>query len=134
MSEFINAQAQTIAVGDNVVFTDTLVRPCKKVIHREGSGIFTLKGGRYTVIFSANVAGATADTELDLAFSLNGEVLEATRIASTPTIADEFNSVSKAYVIDIPYCCCGTLSIRNIGTTPITVDDAVLVMAREEIA
>lgn len=133
MAEFINSLPQTIEVGESVTFSDTLINPCRKVIHREGSGVFTLKGGRFTLAFSANVSGATPATEVALAFAVNGETLGYSRMASTTVVADDFNNVAKVIQIDIPNCCCTSLSIRNVGTTPITVDDASLVMRREEI-
>lgn len=133
MSEFINDAAQTVAVGSNVVFANTVYPPCKKVIHREGSGIFTLKGGRYYVDFGANVAGA-ANTQLALAITLNGEELPATRMASTSTAANVANNVSRTTEIEIPSCCCVTLGVRNVGTTDITVYNAGLVLRREDIA
>lgn len=134
MAQFINEATQTIEVGENVVFSDTLIKPCKKVIHRDGSGIFTLKGGRYTLTFSANVSGATAGTEVDLAFTINGEVLQYSRMASNPIVAEDLNNVSKTIQFDVPYCCCYTFAVRNVGTTPIIVDDASLVTSREDIA
>lgn len=134
MAEFINAEAQTVAVGSNVIFADTVYQPCRKVIHRAGSGIFTLKGGRYFLNFNANISGATAGTEVDLAITLNGEELPATRMASTPAVAEDLNNVSAMTEIEIPSCCCVTIAVRNVGTTAMTVDDASLILRREEIA
>ena len=134
MAEFINNAVQNVAVGSNVLFADTVYPPCKKVIHREGSGIFTLKGGRYYVSFGANIAGATAGTQLDLAITLNGEELPATRMAITPATATVANNVSRTTEIEIPCCCCVTLGVKNVGTTDVTVYNAGLVLRREDIA
>ena len=45
MPEFTNASLQTVAVGQNVLFTETPVG-CNRgyVVHREGSGNVTLRG------------------------------------------------------------------------------------------
>ena len=45
MAEFTSNAVQTIAVGQNVLFTESPI-PCNRgyVLHREGSGILTLRG------------------------------------------------------------------------------------------
>lgn len=134
MAEFTANAPQTIAVGSNVLFTDTVIKPCPAVTHREGSGIFTLRGGkRFLVLFNANVSGATAGTELDLAITIAGEELPATRMASTPAVADDLNNVSAQVYITVPACCCFTIGIRNVGTTAITVENANLILIKEEV-
>ena len=132
MSEFISVADQTVAVGGNVVFTETTVKPCCAVTHREGSGVFTLHGGKdYFLIFSANVSGATAGTEVDLAITIAGEEIQSTRMASTPAVADDLNNVNTAINIKVPSCCCYTVAIENVGTTEITVANANLIIIKE---
>lgn len=133
MAEFINALPQTVEVNSNVLFTDTVVEPCCKVRHRTGSGIFTLKGGRYMVAFNGNVAIPTGETvgAITLALALNGEAIQGGIMIVTPAAVEEFFNVSALIYIDVPCNCCYTLSVRNIGATPITVDDANLVTIRE---
>lgn len=130
MAEFISPIPQTVEVNANVLFTDTVVEPCPKVRHRRGSGIFTLKGGRYLVTFGANVSSPTIG-EISLAFALNGEELQGTRMTVTPTAADALFNVSKTTYIDVPCNCCYTLSVKNVTANAITVDDANLVTIRE---
>lgn len=134
MAEFINPLPQTVEVNANVLFTDTPVEPCCKVRHREGSGIFTLKGGRYLVSFNANVAIPTGETvgPITLALALNGEALQGAVMIVTPAAVEEFFNVSAVAYVEVPCNCCYTLSVRNIGDTPITVDDANLVTIRGE--
>ena len=63
MPEYTNAAVQTVAANQNVLFTSTPVG-CNtgNVIHREGSGIATLRGvtnqcrARYRVSFVGNIA------------------------------------------------------------------------------
>lgn len=133
MAEFINPIPQTVEINSNVLFTETTVEPCCKVRHRRGSGIFTLKGGRYLVMFDANVAIPTGETvePITLALSLNGEALQGATMVVTPAAVEEFFNVSKAIYIDVPCNCCYTLAVRNIGATPVTVDDANLITVRE---
>ena len=133
MAEFINPIPQTVEVNVNVLFTETVVCPCPKVRHRQGSGIFTLKGGRYLVSFDGNVAIPTGETvgPITLALALNGEALQGGTMVVTPAAVEEFFNVSKTIYVDVPCNCCYTLSVRNIGDTPITVDDANIVTIRE---
>ena len=44
MAEFTNVNIQTIAAGQNVPLTETAIssKPC--IVHREGSGLVTLRG------------------------------------------------------------------------------------------
>ena len=51
MAEFFSIPIQTVAQGQNVLFTDT-VSPCKKscfIMHREDSGIVTLRAPQILV-------------------------------------------------------------------------------------
>jgi len=133
MAEFVNALPQTVEVNANVLFNDTIVEPCPKVRHRSGSGIFTLKGGRYQVFFNGNVAIPTDETvgPITMAISLNGEALQGGIMIVTPAAVEEFFNVAAMVYIDVPCNCCYTLSVRNTGATPITVDDANLITIRE---
>lgn len=133
MAEFVNSTNQTIPVNGNVLFDTTIVNPCPVVTHRKGSGIFNIKGGhKFIVAFTANLAGATAETELDLAIAINGEPLPYTTVASTPAVANLFDNVAIVAEIETPCNCCTQISIRNIGTTPVTVATANLVLFRED--
>lgn len=133
MAEYTAVAPQTLTVGSNVLFTDTVVRPCPAVRRREGSGILTLRGGHtFLVAFSGNISGATAGTEVDLALTIAGEELGATRMASTPAVADDLNNVSTFAEIEVPPCCCYTIAVENVGTTDVTVANANLVLFKKE--
>jgi len=62
MAEFTNAAVQEVAAGQNVPFTETAVSGGSCIVHREGSGVVTLRGNTsqcralYKVSFGANVA------------------------------------------------------------------------------
>lgn len=133
MAEFINPIPQTVEVNANVLFSETVIEPCPKVRHRRGSGIFTLKGGRYLVLFSGNVAIPTGETvsPITVALALNGEALQGAIMSVTPVAVEDLWNVSTMVYIDVPCNCCYTLSVKNIGETPITVDDANIVTIRE---
>ena len=57
MAEFTGVFVQQVAAGQNVVFTETPVSGSNCVVHRDGSGIVTLRGmtnqcrARYTKQF-----------------------------------------------------------------------------------
>lgn len=149
--EFTAPATQTVAYGQNVLFTDEPIK-CKKgyVIHRDGSGIVTLRGivkndgcgcnrfARYLVSFSGNIATALGGTvgEISVGIAVNGEALPATIMRATPAAVGEFFNVSKSTFIDVPKCCCTNISIKNtsvnlLGTTiPIDVANANLIIER----
>ena len=133
MANFTNPLPQTVEAGANVLFTDTSIEPCCKVRHRKGSGIFTLKGGRYMVSFNGNIAIPTGETvgSISLALALNGEALQGGIMTVTPAAVEEFFNVSSMVLVDVPCNCCYTLSVRNISDITVTVDDANLVTFRE---
>ena len=87
--------AQTVAAGQNVLFTDTPVG-CNRgyVVHREGAGLVTLRGtcngcstfARYKVLFAGNIsvpAGGTVEA-ISVALSLGGEAIQQTTATVTP--------------------------------------------------
>lgn len=133
MAEFVNPLAQEVAINNNVLFTETPVAPCPRVRHRDGSGIFTLKGGRYLVMFNANAVVPTGGTigDIVLAVALNGEAMQGGVMRTTEPVVDRYSNVACAVYVDVPCNCCYTLSVRNIGDIDFTVDNANLVIIRE---
>lgn len=134
MAEFINPIAQEVAINDNVLFTETVVEPCPKVRHRKGSGIFTLKGGRYLVFFSANTIVPADGTigDISLAIALNGEALQGGVMTTTEPVVERYSNVATMVYIDVPCNCCYTLSIKNVAEIAFNVDNANLVIIRED--
>lgn len=133
MAEYINNALQTIAVNENVLFTDTVIESCPCVRHREGSGIFTLRGGHtYTLLFSANIGSETAGTEVEVAFAIAGEEIAGTRMASTPTVANDINNVASFVTVIVPCGCCYTMSVENVGEAEVIVANANLIIRRED--
>lgn len=144
--EFTAPAVQTVLGGQNVLFTDTPVR-CNKgyVIHREGSGIATLRGivknnccnqfARYLVSFSGNIAiatGGSTTAPISVAIALNGEALPSTTMTVNPGIVGSFFNVSKSTIIDVPKCCCQNVSIKNTTAAngPIDVTSADITIER----
>lgn len=129
---------QTVSVNGNVLFTDTAVKGNCAIVHREGSGLTTLRGltnqnrARFKVSFGANVAlPANATLEpIEVAIAISGEPILSTRMVSTPTAVEEFNNIFSAIFIDVPACCCYQITVQNIGETDIDVENANLIVER----
>lgn len=133
MAEFINPIPQAVELNANVLFTETVVEPCPKIRHRRGSGVFTLKGGRYLVFFSGNTIVPADGTigDISLAIAINGEALQGGVMTTTEPVVERYSNVSTMVYIDVPCNCCYTLSVKNVGEIPFTVDNANLVIMRE---
>lgn len=143
MAEYTAIAQQTVLTGQNVIFTESPI-PCTKgqVIHRNDSGIFTVKGSacncpqcyaRYRVTFTANIAvadGGTATTGASIAIALNGEALGSATANSVPVAVGDFNNVNVFAYIDVPRGCCYTISVTNNGTQGIVVENAALAFER----
>lgn len=129
---------QVIAVNQNVLFTDTITCGNSSIIHREGSGLVTLRGltnqcrARFKVSFGGNVAIPATGTAgaISLAIAINGESVPSTTMIETPTVVDSYSSVFSAVYIDVPTCCCTQVSIKNIGADSINVQNANLIIER----
>ena len=131
--------AQTVGVGQVVVFTETAVPGNISMIHREGSGLVGLRGltngqlrARFLVNFSANIAVPTGETvgPISLAIAINGEPVATSTMISTPAAVDEYNNVSAGIFIDVPVGCCSQVSIENTSTIPVSVQNANLMVER----
>lgn len=139
---------QIVQPGEAIIFNQVTV-PCPYdlVLHRNDSGAFLAKGQNlypqprtcccqrsktvnYNVTFGANVAIPEGGTvaPIIVAISVDGNSLNSTEMISTPTAAEAFNNISRETTVPIWKGCCQSVSVRNIGTTPIEVSDPVLGM------
>lgn len=139
MAEYTAAQLQTVAAGQNVQFTETSVRCTKGYVqHREGSGIFTLRGitsgcfARYRVQFGANISVPTGGTvgPISVAVALEGEPLAASTAIITPAAVDEFGNVSVFASIDVPRGCCVHIAVENTSEDGVNVQNANIEITR----
>ena len=129
---------QTVADSANVIFTDTVVCGNCSIMHRDGSGLVTLRGltnqcrARFRVSFGGNIALPTGGTvgPISLAIAINGEPVATTTMISTPAAVEEFNNVFSAIFLDIPKSCCSQISVRNISDQPIDIQNANLIVER----
>ena len=138
MAEYTAVALQTVAAGQNVVFTDTPVAGGRCVDHRAGSGVVTLRGvtnqcrARYKVTFGANVAIPTGGTvgPVSLAIALAGEPLGSATMIQTPAAVEEFSNVFAAVFVEVPQGCCVNVAVENTGADPINVQNANLIVER----
>ena len=138
MAEYTNAALQNVAAGQNVQFSDTPVRGQNCIIHREGSGIVTLRGltnqcrACFKVSFGANIAIPTGGTvgAISVALAVSGEPLAAATAIVTPAAVEEFSNVYVSAFVYVPKGCCLTVSAENTSTQAINVQNANLIVER----
>ena len=137
--EIIANALQTVQANQNVYFTDTVVGGNASMMHRDNSGLVTLNGvtsqgrARFKVSFGANMAIPTGGTvgPISLAVAINGEPVQSTTMIVTPAAVAQFFNVGAELFVDVPRCCCTTISIQNISTEAIEVQNANLIITRE---
>lgn len=137
--EITNNAVQTVAANQNVLLTDTVVSGNCSIVHRSGSGLVTLRGltnnqcrARFRVTFGANIAvptGGTAEA-ISLALAINGEGVATTTMITTPAAVLEYNNVFSSIFLDVPRGCCSQISVKNISTQAINVQNANLIIER----
>ena len=129
---------QTVEANQNVLFTDTPVDGSCSIVHREGSGLVTLRGitnqcrARFKAFFSGNIAIPEGGTvgPISLAIAINGEAIASTTMIQTPAAAEEFANVASAVYLDVPAGCCMSISVKNTSTEAIEVQNANLIIER----
>lgn len=151
MAEYIQSpgSAQNVPFGQNLLLIDSIPCPKGYVVHRNGSGILTLRGitngcnpfARYRVEFVGNIAIPTGGTvaAIALALALDGEALQNSRAIATPAAVEQYQNVTCISDITVPKGCCYTLAVENVnagvGDTIVTeqaisVADGNLVVSR----
>lgn len=149
MAEYVSVQnPQLVAANNNVLLADSI--PCNKgyVVHRNGTGILTLRGitsgcnqfARYQVTFNGNIAIPTGGTvaAIATALALNGESLNSSRAIVTPTAVEQYFNVTNTAIITVPKGCCYTVAVENVNAgvdgdideQAISVADGNLVVTR----
>ena len=137
--EIIANALQTVQANQNVYFTDTVICGNTSISHRDDSGLVTLRGvtnqcrARFKVTFGGNIAIPTGGTvgPISLAIAINGEAILATTMIVTPAAVEQFFNVSSNIFIDVPCGCCVNISVKNISTQAIDVQNANLIITRE---
>lgn len=130
MAEF-RATAQTLAIGDLVAFAGSTKR-CANVVHRDGSGTFTLKGSKnccnpakYIVHLHAVITAAAATTTYQLQLAVDGEPIPSSLISVKAAASGDVLSGSCAITVD-SYYCCDKLAVRAVTAVPLTSADIII--------
>lgn len=128
MAEFINNQVQIVESNQNVLLEDSIPCPRGYVIHRNGSGIITLRGivnnpcacfARYQVTFNGNIAVPEDGTagEIGIALAIAGEPIQTSKALVTPAAVDEYFNVTSTAIITVPKGCCYTVTVENVSVS-----------------
>ena len=126
MAEYVQAQSpQNVAYGQNLLLIDSIRCPNGYVVHRNGSGILTLRGitsgcscfARYQVTFNGNIAVPTGGTAaaIAVALAIDGEPLQTSRAIATPAAVEQYFNVTSTAIITVPKGCCYTLALENVN-------------------
>lgn len=134
MAEYTYNPVQLVEPNQNILLNDNI--PCNKgyVIHRNESGIVTLRGivnnpracfARYQVTFDGNIAlpdGATVGP-IAIALAISGEPILTSRAIVTPAATAEnpptpnnFFNVTSTAIITVPKGCCFNVAVENVST------------------
>lgn len=132
MAEFTKNEVQLVQPNQQVLLDTTI--GCNKgyVLHREGSGIVTLRGivncpnacfARYQVTFNGNIAlpaDAAAVQPISLAIAIDGEPILTSNAIFTPIVAGDFGNVTSTAIITVPRGCCFNVAVENTSAIPAT--------------
>lgn len=138
MAEFTGVFVQQIAANGNAVFSETPVSGSNCIVHREGSGIITLRGmtnqcrARYKVVFGGNIAIPTGGAvgPISVAIAVEGEALGSATAVVTPAAVEDFFNVFAAAFIEVPRGCCVTVAVKNTSTETIELENANVIVER----
>ena len=150
MAEFTYNPIQLVEPSQNVILNTSIGCNRGYVLHRNESGIVTLRGivnnacgcfARYQVTFNANIAVPEGGTvgPISVALAIDGEPILTSRAIVTPAAVDEYFNVTSTAIITVPKGCCFTVAVENTsssatpGTTPapaINVQNANLTVSR----
>ena len=149
MAEFTYNPIQLVQPNQPVILNTSIGCTKGYVLHRNESGIVTLRGivnnpcagfARYQVTFNANIAVPEDGTvgPIAVALAIEGEPVLTSRAIVTPAaVGDYFNVTSTAF-ITVPTGCCAHVSVENVSTgatataaaPAINVQNANLVVTR----
>lgn len=157
MAEFTYNPVQLVQPNQPIVLNTSIGCPRGYALHRNESGIVTLRGvvnnsygnfARYQVTFNGNIAIPNGGTvgPISVSLAIDGEPILTSRAIVTPAAAatdpvttENFFNVTSTAIITVPRCCCFNVSVENTSesatpaTTPapaILVQNANLTVTR----
>lgn len=152
MAEFTYNPVQRVQPNQPILLNTTIGCPKGYVLHREGSGIVTLRGitdncfARYQVTFNGNIAipeDGAAPLPISVAVAIDGEPVLTSKAIVTPAdvagpVSENYFNVTSTAIVTVPKGCCFNVSVENtsesidpeIPASVINVQNANLVVTR----
>lgn len=139
MAEYSNVAIQLVEPDANVLFSESpYVSSNGYIYHRDGAGIFRLKGvtnqcrALYKVTFGGNIAVPTGEAvgDISIALAIDGEALGASTAIVTPAAVENYFNVFVAAYVPVERGCCVTVSVENTSDIPINVQNANVIIER----
>lgn len=138
LAEFTNSNIVSVASGQNVPLTETAVnsKPC--IVHREGSGLVTLRGltnqckAVFKISYGGNIAIPTGGTveAITAALSINGEALASATATVTPAAVENYFNIYVSAQVCVPKGCCVAVGMRNTSTQAVNFANSNLTVER----
>lgn len=148
MAEYVYNPVQRVEPNQNVLLEDAI--PCTRgyVIHRNGSGILTLRGivnggtccfARYQVTFNGNIAVPSDGTvgPISVSLAIDGEPIQTSRaivtpaaVAADPPTSENFFNVTSTAIITVPRGCCYTIAVENTSSGLTATDPAPAILVQ----
>ena len=108
------------------------------IVHREGSGLVTLRGltqqckARFKVSFGANIAVPTGGTvgAITTALAVNGEALNGATATVTPAAVENYFNVYVSAIVEVPRGCCVTVAAKNTSAEAVSFANSNLTIDR----
>ena len=132
MPEFTYNAVQVVQPNQPVILNTALACRRGLVLHRNESGIITLRGGNtYQVTFNGNIAVPEGETvgEISVALAIDGESVQTSKAVFVPAV-DEYGNVTSTDIVPVPCGCCVNVSVENTSDIPINVQNANLVVTK----
>lgn len=138
MAEYTYNPIQIVEPDQNVILNDNIQCNRGYVLHREESGIVTLRGivnnprccfARYQVTFNGNIAVPEDGTvgPIAIALAIDGEPILTSRAIVTPAAVDEYFNVTSTAIITVPRGCCFNVSVENVSFGATAADPATAI-------
>ena len=138
MAEYVTANIVTVPAGQNVPMVSTAAcgKPC--IVHREGSGLVTLRGltnqnrALFRVSFGGNIAIPTGGTveAITAALAINGEPLASATATVTPAAVENYFNIYVSAQVCVPKGCCLTVAMENTSTQTVNFANSNLTVER----
>lgn len=138
MAEYTYNPIQLVEPNQNVILNNNI--PCNRgyVLHREESGIVTLRGivnnpqccfARYQVTFNGNIAVPEDGTvgPIAVALAIDGEPIQTSRAIVTPAAVDEYFNVTSTAFVTVPRGCCFNVAVENVSFGATSADPATAI-------